>query len=123
MRTHGIRTPGTIGPSVRPNNAHKDKNGIEFGRILEQSRRNVRFSAHAKSRLVSRNITMTPEMTAKLDKAVEGARAKGSRDSLILLSDMAFIVNIPNRTVVTAMDGNSMKDNVVTNIDSTVIAD
>ncbi|MBD3320252.1 MAG: flagellar biosynthesis protein [Chitinivibrionales bacterium] len=123
MNTHGLTAPGTVRSTVRSRPAAKEHAAGEFGRILEQTGRNVRFSAHAKSRLVSRNIALTPEMTDKLDKAVEGARAKGSRDSLILLSDLAFIVNIPNRTVITAMDGKNMKENVVTNIDSTVIAD
>jgi hypothetical protein len=39
----------------------------------------------------------------------------------MLLGGTALIVNIPNRTVVTALDGASMKDNVFTQIDSAVI--
>jgi flagellar operon protein len=70
----------------------------------------------------SRNIPTTPEMMQKLDKAVSGAEQKGSRESLVLLSDLAFIVNVQNRTVVTAMDGESTRERVFTNIDSTVIA-
>jgi flagellar operon protein len=66
---------------------------------------------------------MTPEILGKLEKAVAGAASKGSRDSLILMKNLAFIVNIPNRTVITAMDGENMKENVFTNIDSAVIAD
>jgi flagellar operon protein len=65
---------------------------------------------------------MTPQVMEKLNKAVSGAASKGAKDSLILMPNMAFIVNIPNRTVVTAMDGESIRDNVFTNIDSTVIA-
>jgi len=83
----------------------------------------VKFSSHASTRLKSRNIDITPEIMGKLEKAVSGAANKGAKDSLILMKDLAFIVNIPNRTVITAMDGESLKENVFTNIDSAVIAD
>jgi flagellar operon protein len=82
----------------------------------------LKFSAHAEARLKSRGIEMTPDIKGKLEKAAGEAQAKGSRDSLIVVKDLAFIVNIPNKTVITAMDGDSIKDNVFTNIDSTVIA-
>lgn len=71
----------------------------------------------------SRRIAMTPELMGKLEKAVTGAANKGARESLVLLKNCAFIVNIPNRTVVTAMDGESLKENIFTNIDSAVLAD
>ncbi len=57
-----------------------------------------------------------------LQLAVNRAEEKGARDSLVLLRDMAFIVSVPNRTVVTAMDSEHLKENVFTNIDSAVIA-
>ncbi|MBN1309418.1 MAG: hypothetical protein JXA18_15975, partial [Chitinispirillaceae bacterium] len=81
------------------------QSGVEFARLLQSRMAEVRFSAHAATRMKSRNIVMTPEMMGKLTKAVAGAADKGARDSLILLKKYAFIVNIPNRTVVTAMDG------------------
>jgi flagellar operon protein len=94
----------------------------DFANILKSKVEELKFSAHAQSRLKSRNIAMTPQVMEKLSKAVSGARSKGANNSLVLLKDMAFIVNVPNRTVVTAMDGESIRDNVFTNIDSTVIA-
>jgi flagellar operon protein len=96
--------------------------GPDFSKVLAAKAKDLKFSAHAQARLKSRNIEMTPEILQKLDKAVDGAAKKGSKDSLVLLSDLAFIVNIPNRTVVTAMDGSRVKENVFTNIDSAVIA-
>ncbi len=96
--------------------------GAAFGDVLRSKVEELRFSAHASSRLKSRNIDVTPEIMGKLKQAVSGAESKGARDSLILIRDLAFIVNIPNKTVITAMDGESIKDNVFTNIDSTVIA-
>lgn len=101
--------------------AHRAAGG-GFSEVLRSKVDQLRFSAHAQTRIKSRNIDMTPDVMAKLDKAVAGAQQKGCRDSLILLKDLAFIVNVPNRTVVTAMDGESVRDNVFTNIDSTVIA-
>ena len=94
-----------------------------FENVLKTKIGAIKFSAHASSRLKSRNITMTPEIMGKLEKAVSGAANKGARDSLILMKNCAFIVNIPNRTVITAMDGDSMNNNIFTNIDSAVLAD
>ncbi|MOA07809.1 hypothetical protein D3C78_1275320 [compost metagenome] len=62
-----------------------------------------------------------PEQLSKIETAIDNAAAKGAKESLILMKDMALIVNVDNRTVVTAMDGSSMKDNVFTQIDSAVI--
>jgi flagellar operon protein len=99
------------------------KGSVAFSEQLRSKIDGVRFSAHAATRLKSRNIEMTEEIIGKLEKAVAGAADKGARDSLILMKDLAFIVNIPNRTVITAMDGESIKQNIFTNIDSAVIAD
>ena len=94
-----------------------------FADVFAKKVDGLRFSAHAESRMVSRNIELTPELMGKLEKAVAGAASKGARDSLIMTKQCAFIVNIPNRTVITAMDGESVKENIFTNIDSAVIAD
>lgn len=64
---------------------------------------------------------MGPEQMRKLNEAVDRAAAKGLDDTLILTKDAAFIVNVANRTVVTAMDRNSLDGNVFTNIDGAVI--
>lgn len=81
----------------------------------------VRFSNHASKRLEQRGITLKPEQLGQIGKAIDSAAAKGAKDSLILMNNMAFIVNVHNRTVVTALDENSMKNNVFTQIDSAVI--
>jgi len=96
--------------------------GKSFSDILKlKAKEELKFSAHASSRLKSRGIEVTPETMGKLEKAVEGAESKGAKDTLVMVKDLAFIVNIPNKTVITAMDGDSVKDNIFTNIDSTVI--
>ncbi len=82
----------------------------------------VKFSTHAQQRLQQRDITLGAEDVAKINDAVDRAQQKGAKESLILLDDMAFVVSVNNRVVITAVDQPSMKQNVFTNIDSVVIA-
>lgn len=82
----------------------------------------LKFSAHAQTRLQSRNISLQPAQMTRLQDAVQKAESKGSRDSLVMMDDLAMVVSVKNRTVVTVVDRDSMKQNVFTNIDSAVIA-
>jgi len=108
----------------------------EFRRVLEQvanpsvSRpmepaaagiEKLKFSNHAIERMRSRGISFKPEMMREIEAAVKKAAAKGSRDTLVLTGDAALIVSVKNNTVVTVMDRAAMKENVFTNIDSTVV--
>jgi flagellar operon protein len=81
----------------------------------------LKFSGHAIDRMRSRGISLAPADMARVEQAVQKAQEKGSRETLILMDKAAFIVNIKNNTVVTAMDKNMMKENVFTNIDSTIV--
>lgn len=81
----------------------------------------LKFSAHAMDRIRDRGIDMSGERMSKLEKAVQTAAQKGSKDSLILTNDAAFVVSVKNRTVITVLDRNQMNGNVFTNIDSTVV--
>ena len=81
----------------------------------------LKFSAHASARMQSRKLDMGPDQMRRLNEAVDKAAAKGLDDTLILTKDAAFIVNVSNRTVVTAMDRGSLDGNVFTNIDGAVI--
>lgn len=81
----------------------------------------LKFSKHANERLVSRNITLTGEQVERLQEGVSRAREKGIRESLVLLDNLSFIVNVKNDTVVTALDNHS-EQHVFTNIDGAVIA-
>ena len=93
-----------------------------FDKILQEQLKEIKFSKHAQERLQSRQISLNETDMAQLQKAVTRAEEKGANDSLVLLRDLAFIVSVKNRTVVTAMDGDKLKENVFTNIDSAVIA-
>jgi flagellar operon protein len=90
-----------------------------FQTLLDQQL--VKFSLHAEQRLKERGIQFRPEQMAQLENAIDRAASKGARDTLMMLNGTALIVNVPNRTVITAMDSKSMKDNVFTQIDSAVI--
>lgn len=113
--------PTTVPPAARKSNVRPNQGSgsVSFQNILDQSV--LRLSNHAEHRLQQRGIQLKPEQMAKIESAVNQAAAKGAKDSLILMNDMALIVNVKNRTIVTAMDGSSMKDNVFTQIDSAVI--
>ena len=81
----------------------------------------VKFSAHAKERLQSRNIELTDNDLSRIQSAVDKAASKGARSSLLVMDKAALIVSVTNRTVITAVDNSSLKENVFTNIDSAVI--
>lgn len=93
-----------------------------FGAMLEKELQELKFSRHAQERLESRQIRLNDNDMEQLQRAVTKAEQKGSTDSLVMLRDLAFIVSVKNRTVVTAMTGEAVKENVFTNIDSAVIA-
>lgn len=82
----------------------------------------IQFSKHASKRLEQRGLEIDAGRMARLDRAMGQAEAKGAKDSLILLDELALVVSVQNRTVVTAMDEQSSKEHVFTNIDSVVIA-
>jgi len=81
----------------------------------------VKLSAHAEKRLRQHQITLSPGDLEKIGRALQMAELKGSKDSLIICGDIAFIANVPNKTVVTALGGRQMTEQVFTNIDSAVI--
>lgn len=99
------------------------QNKTPFKKIFEQKleKSKVNFSKHAKERLADRNINLSAADIQRLQKGVEKADSKGSKDSLILMNNVAYIVSVKNNTVVTAVDGENMKEKVFTNIDSTVM--
>ncbi|WP_424765788.1 TIGR02530 family flagellar biosynthesis protein [Paenibacillus sp. sgz302251] len=81
----------------------------------------LKFSHHAEVRMQQRGISLQPESITKIMNAVDEAESKGAKDSLILFKDIAMIVNVPSRTVVTAMDGGQMRNSVFTQIDSAIV--
>lgn len=101
--------------------------GFSFRQVLEQTNarkddlQSVVFSKHANERLASRNINLNDEQMSRLNKGVMQAKEKSIKESLVMMDNIAFIVNIKNNTVVTAMDQETNDSNVFTNIDGAVI--
>jgi flagellar operon protein len=97
-----------------------------FKQVLEakvaESDSGIKISSHAEKRLQSRNIELTPEIMARLKTAMDKAQEKGAKETLMVFDNFSLIVSVKNKTVITAMDKEGMKDNVFTNIDSAVIA-
>ena len=111
-----------IGNSVPVSPPKRDeKSAATFADVLASQERKVKFSKHANERLRDRSIDLSDQELAKLDDTVERMAAKGARESLIYMNDLAFVVSVKNRTVITAMDGQSAKENIFTNIDSAAI--
>jgi flagellar operon protein len=81
----------------------------------------LKVSGHAKTRLESRNIQLTQSDWDRVVGGVQRAAAKGAKESLVMLDNVALVVSVKNKTVITAVDQDNLKDNVFTNIDSAVI--
>ncbi|MCI9278209.1 flagellar protein [bacterium D16-50] len=98
---------------------------LSFQEILRQKALpgtgNLKFSKHAMGRLADRNIELSDSQLERLQSAAQKAGQKGIRDSLVIMDQLAFIVNVPNQTVVTAMDSTETMDNIFTNINGAVI--
>ncbi|MBN6185825.1 hypothetical protein JQN58_02355 [Aneurinibacillus sp. BA2021] len=108
-----------------PQKKKEQHHGPAFDTVLQKQLANIRseigFSHHAIKRLEERGISLGNQEMARLTGAIEKAQAKGAKESLVLMDNVAFIVSVTNRKVITAVDGSSMKDNVFTNIDSAII--
>ncbi len=94
----------------------------QFNDLLNDELTKLKFSGHAQSRMESRNINLSRTEMLRLETAIEKAELKDAKESLVLMDEKAFIVNITNRTVVTLFNKNQMDDNVITKIDSAVFA-
>ena len=107
--------PGQQAPAAKPN-------GPSFAEVLGETAGAVQLSGHAKARIERRGIELGSDTLARLQHGVDRAAAKGSRESVVFVDDVAFVVSVKARTVITAVDRPSMRDHVFTNIDSAVIS-
>jgi flagellar operon protein len=114
--------PPGLAPAQPVPSAPAPAGGPSFADVLRSQQQPVRFSAHAAQRAERRGIDVSPDTLARLNAGVELAATKGSRSSVVLVDATAFVVAVPNRTVITAVDREHMKEQVFTNIDSAVIA-
>jgi flagellar operon protein len=120
--------PGALSPSpldiAATEGASKAQplQGPAFGDVLAGQAAQVQFSGHALQRVRRRGIELGQATLARLQHGVDRAAGKGARESVVFVDSTAFVVSVRNRTVITAVDRDHMKDHVFTNIDSAVIA-
>lgn len=109
----------------RSENPRETREGLSFQEILQQKALqdagSLKFSKHALGRLNDRNIELSEGQLERLNEGAQRAGQKGIRDSLVIVDELAFIVNVPNQTVVTAMNSTETNENVFTNINGAVI--
>jgi flagellar operon protein len=124
LRTENVKP--LDGTSVRPPSPGQAQTGSgpSFAQVLDARLQSspLKFSGHALQRIERRGIRLDESTLARLNGGVHRAAAKGARDSLVLVDQTAFVVSVPNRTVITAVDQEHMKEQVFTNIDSAVIS-
>lgn len=122
----GQLTEQYLNGTQRPDNTRETREGLSFQEILQQKTLqdtgSLKFSKHALGRLNDRNIELSEGQLERLNEGAHKAEQKGIRDSLVIVDELAFIVNVPNQTVVTAMDSTETNNNVFTNINGAVIA-
>ena len=119
-------TTKSNGPSRSP---AIDYSQSEFHEILKKHKPNknaeegLKISNHAIKRMKERNLAMDGNEFLKIKEAVTKLRNKGGRDSLVVTNQAAYIVDVDKNTIVTAIDKDSISENVFTKIDSTMFVD
>lgn len=104
----------------RPNNIVTES----FESILQhklQQKQEIKFSKHANMRLDARNIELSTEQIEKIENGIKKAEEKGIKETLMLIDNIALVINIKNKTVLTALDQQETKSYVFTNIDGAVL--
>lgn len=97
--------------------------GENFSTILNQAlneKREIKMSKHAVMRMEARNISLNENQVERLKNALDKASTKGVRDTLVVMDDVAFVVNVNARTIITAVNQSELKENVFTHIDGAV---
>ena len=110
----------------RAQRRQRSRGGNAFTQTLaaEQAGTPVRFSGHAAARLAERQIVLTDSEQASLVRAADQLAGKGVKEAFVHVPGKAvLILSVPQRVVVTAVDGASMRERIFTNIDSAVILD
>lgn len=119
----GLLGIATAAPAGKTAKASNPASGAEFGSVFRQalersSSADIRLTAHAEKRIQERSIPFDQNVRKTLGEAMDELGRKGAKDSLVLTNEGAFVVNVPTRTLVTAMGIREMNDRIVTQIDS-----
>jgi len=121
-----IPSSGSIGkkPNRETQKIKRQNEQLDFSKVLNeklQQKSEIKFSSHAMERIKKRNIIITQEDMKNIETALKEAEKKGAREALFVGDRFSLIVSVKNRTVITAIDEDSMRNNIFTNIDSAVI--
>jgi flagellar operon protein len=116
------RTPGAAGGAAPTQPFADVLKGVQGGGQGSAPTGQLRFSRHALQRVERRGVALDAATLGRLHEGVGRAAGKGSRASVVLVDGTAFVVSVTNKTVLTAVPQEHMKEQVFTNIDSAVIA-
>jgi flagellar operon protein len=119
--------PAAAPAVTRPQSASANgpTTGPSFADMLTQSATAANaptFSRHALERVSQRGIDLDQSTLQRLAGGMSRAATKGSRAAVVFVDNTAFVVSVPNNTVVTAVGSEHLHEHVFTNIDSAVIA-
>ena len=118
----GVAPTAPVGVPASPAQQVQPLKGPSFDQVLAQHTGELRFSSHAIQRVERRGISLDPPTLQRLQEGVGRAEGKGSRDAVVFVDGTAFVVSVRNKTVITAVDQEHMREHVFTNVDSAVIA-
>ena len=114
----------SIGSGIKKLTQSSSANGVPaFDSVLKKKleETEISFSKHALARAEERGLDVSNEKIARLKDGLRIAEEKGLKDPLILVENEAYIVNVKNARVITAIKSSDLKGRAVTNIDGTVI--
>jgi flagellar operon protein len=115
-------SPAAPSSATTPPRRAQRVDGPSFADIFRDKVGSLQFSQHALQRIERRGIDLSDGTLNRLEAGAARAAGKGSRDSVVFVDDTAFVVSVRNKTVITAVDREHMREHVFTNIDSAVIA-
>ena len=120
--------PGQVRPRGSPETAAPKSGSGSFAEALRRARDfgletqdQPKVSLHAQQRMQQRDISLTEEQQQQIGAAMQELSAKGANDAVLIRSDAAFVVNVPSRTIVTAVGSQELNDRIFTKIDSAML--
>ena len=111
--------PGGGAPKTGTAGAFGQAMAKELAKCQTEEQR-LAFSKHAITRAEQRGIEVTPALLEQLSGSVAKAQEKGATNILAMDAGCAFLINVPNARVITAITQDEMKENIFTNIDGAV---
>lgn len=99
-----------------------NSNSLSFKNTLESvESKDIKFSKHAQARMDKRNVVLDKNDMKNLERALDKSEKKGVKEALIIMKDQAFIASVENKTIITAVTNDQLKENIFTNIDGAII--